>query len=264
MAVFVVAETATAAGRAPPQAAPSAAAPGQPADIRIAAVVNDEAISVYELASRIKMVMVSSGIPDTPEARHRLSTQVLRTMVDERLQIQEARHQNVVASDDEVDKAISQIAKQNNMNPDQLEQFLKQRGIERAAVVSQVSASIVWAKLIRRLAAQTTPVSDEEIDDAMKRMKESANEPQSRVGEIFLPVDNPQQDEEVRQLAERLTQQMRQGARFSGVAQQFSQSPTAAVGGDLGWLNPAELAPCLLYTSPSPRDLSTSRMPSSA
>jgi peptidyl-prolyl cis-trans isomerase SurA len=91
--------------------------------------------------------------------------------------------------------------------------------------------------------SQTNVVSDEEIDYALKRAKETANEPQSRVAEIFLAVDNPQQEDEVRRLAERLTEQMRQGARFSAVAQQFSQSATAAVGGDIGWVRPEQLSP---------------------
>ena len=69
------------------------------------------------------------------------------------------------------------------------------------------------------------------------------NEPQSRVAEIFLAVDNPQQEAEVRNLAVRLSEQMHQGARFSAVAQQFSQSATAAVGGDIGWIRPEQLSP---------------------
>src|SRR6185503_16885980 len=64
-----------------------------------------------------------------------------------------------------------------------------------------------------------------------------------RVAEIFLAVDNPSQDEETRRLADRLSMQMRQGARFSAVARQFSQSATAAVGGDIGWVRPDQLAP---------------------
>ncbi len=98
---------------------------------------------------------------------------------------------------------------------------------------------------MRRQLSQTTTVSDEEIDEALRRLKESANEPQSRVAEIFLSVDNPQQEEEVRRLAERLTEQMKQSARFSAVAQQFSQSATAAVGGDIGWIRPEQLSPDL-------------------
>ena len=224
-------------------AAPRQPAPGQPAapEMRIAAVVNDEVISVFDLVSRIRIVMASSSIPDTPENRQRLAPQVLRQLIDERLELQEAKRQNVTATDAEVKTAVAQIEKQNNMKPGQLNEFLKSRGIDRGSLLDQITASIDWAKLVRRKAAQTIEISDDEIDAALKQVKEHGNEPQSRVAEIFLAVDNPAQDAEVRGVAERLTQQMRQGARFSAVARQFSQSATAAVGGDMGWLRPDQL-----------------------
>jgi peptidyl-prolyl cis-trans isomerase SurA len=209
--------------------------------MRIAAVVNDEVISVYDLISRLRMVLLSSNIPDTPEARQKVEAQVLRSLVDEKLQLQEAKKQNVVASDDEINTALGKIEKQNNMQPGQLTAFLKSHGIDRDSLINQVTASIVWAKLVRRKAAETVEISDSEVDAAMKQIKEHANEPQDRIAEIFLAVDNPSQDAEVRALAEKLTDQMKQGARFSAVAQQFSQSATAAVGGDMGWLRPDQL-----------------------
>jgi peptidyl-prolyl cis-trans isomerase SurA len=206
-------------------------------------VVNDDVISVYDLATRMRMVMMSSNIPDTPETRQRIGAQVLRNLIDEKLQLQEAKKQNVSASEEELNKALQQIEKQNNMKSGGLDEFLKIRGIDRGSLVSQLSASLVWAKLVRRQATQQTEISDDEIDDTLKRLKEHASEPQSRVAEIFLAVDNPAQEDETRRLAEKLSEQMRQGARFSAVAQQFSQSATAAVGGDIGWIRPDQLAP---------------------
>src|ERR1700747_44614 len=229
--------------RGTPQVATAQPNGDQTAETRIAAGVNDEVISVADLQSRLRMVMLSSNFPDSQETRQRIAGQVLRTIVDEKLQMQEAKRQNVTATDDEIKKAISQIEKQNNMQSGQLDAVLKAHGIDRAALVDQITASIVWAKLVRRLVAQANMISDEEIDEASKCIKETANEPQSRVAEIFLAVDNPQQDDEMRRLAERLTEQMKQGARFSAVAQQFSQSATAAVGGDLGWVRPEQLSP---------------------
>jgi len=224
------------------------AAPGQQAaptapEMKIAAVVNDEVISAFDLVSRIRMVLISSNIADSPETRQRIAGQVLRSLIDEKLQLQEAKRQSVTATDDEINKALEQIEKQNNMKGGGLNEFMKARGIDRGALVDQLTASIVWAKLVRRQAVQTASISDEEIDTALKRVKEHAGEPQSRVAEIFLAVDNPAQEEEVRHLAERLSQQMKQGARFSAVATQFSQSATAAVGGDIGWVRPDQLPP---------------------
>ncbi|HML09309.1 MAG TPA: peptidylprolyl isomerase [Stellaceae bacterium] len=214
-------------------------------EMRIAAVVNDEVISVFDLVSRVRMVLLSSNIPDSPDARKRIETEVLRSLVDERLELQEAKKQNVVATDDEINGALTKIEKQNNMQPGQLNDFLKSHGIDRNSLISQVKASIVWAKLVRRKAAETVEISDDEVDTALKRIKEHAGEPQSRIAEIFLAVDNPTQDADVRALAARLTDQMKQGARFSAIAQQYSQSATAAVGGDLGWLRSDQLSPDL-------------------
>jgi peptidyl-prolyl cis-trans isomerase SurA len=191
----------------------------------------------------MRMVMLSSGIPDSPETRQKIGPQVLRSLIDERLELQEAKRQNITATDTELNTALQQIEKQNSLKSGALNEVLQARGIDRGSLVDQLTASIVWAKLVRRQAAQTVEVTDDEIEDTMKRLREHAKEPQSRVAEIFLAVDSPAQDEEIRRLAERLTQQMKQGARFSAVARQLSQSATAAVGGDMGWVRPDQLAP---------------------
>jgi peptidyl-prolyl cis-trans isomerase SurA len=217
------------------------AEPAPTFDTRIAAVVNDDVITLGDLNSRLRMVMVSSNLPDTPEMEKRLEPQVLRTLVDEKLKMQAAKKQNIVATKAELKKALTQVEAQNHMQPGQLIAFLKSHGIERSALYDQLDSSIVWAKLVRQLAQQTSPVTDEEIDHEMKRLQEHASDPESRVAEIFLAVDTPSQDSQVHDLAERLIDQMRRGARFSAIAQQFSQSPTAAVGGDLGWVRPQQL-----------------------
>src|SRR3954449_6052457 len=230
-----------AAVQAPPQAAPGQSATGHAPEMRIAAVVNDDVVSVLDLVSRMQMVMLSSNIPDTPELRERMGRQVLRSLIDERLQMREAKRQNVTVPDSDVEKSLQKIAQQNNMSAEQLTGLLKSRGIGRSALVDQVKATLLWAKLVRRQAAQTVDVSDEEIDEALKRAQENAKEPQTRIAEIFLTVDNPAQDDEVRRFADRLSQEMRRGARFSAVARQFSHAASAPVGGDMGWLRPDQL-----------------------
>jgi peptidyl-prolyl cis-trans isomerase SurA len=56
------------------------------------------------------------------------------------------------------------------------------------------------------------------------------------LAEIFLAVDNPSADAEIRGMADRLVEQLQKGAPFQALARQFSQSVTAATGGDLGWV----------------------------
>ncbi len=209
---------------------------------QIAAVVNDQVISVYDLISRIRIVLLSSNLPDSAEGRQHIQNQVLHQLIDEKLELQEAKKKSITASDAESEAAIQMIEKQNNMKPGGLNEFLKAQNIDRGSLIDQITASIVWGKLVRRQAAETTEISDEEVDEAMRREKEHANEPEARVAEIFLAVDTPTQEAEVRATAERLIDEMRKGARFSAIAQQFSQSATAAVGGDLGWIRPDQLS----------------------
>src|SRR5690349_22997362 len=85
--------------------------------LRIAAVVNDEVISVYDLVNRMRLALISSGLPDTAETRRRVQMQVLRGLIDERIQSQEAAKQNVTASESDMQDAIAKIEQNNRMPP---------------------------------------------------------------------------------------------------------------------------------------------------
>jgi peptidyl-prolyl cis-trans isomerase SurA len=230
---------------APAPRSPETGAATPSFETRIAAVVNDDVITLSDLSSRIRMVILSSSLPDTPEMERRLAPQVLRTLIDEKLETQAAKRHHLTATQDELRKALVAIEARNHMKAGDLEKFLVAHGIEKGALIDQLTASIEWVKVVQERAAEGNPISEEEIDHEMRELELHANEPESRVAEIFLPVDNPARDDEVRQLAERLIAQMRQGARFSAIAQQFSQSPTAAVGGDIGWVRPEQLGSAL-------------------
>jgi peptidyl-prolyl cis-trans isomerase SurA len=210
---------------------------------RIAAVVNDQVISMYDLAGRIRLVIVSSSLQDTAETRQRLVPPVLRTLIDESLQLQEAKRLNVTVSTNEIDQSISRIAKQNDMSEKQFQDLLKSEGVPLAALVGQVRAGIAWNKIISQKIRPTIEVGDDQVEEYLTRLKDSADKPQIRLMEIFLGVDNLQQDEEVRRTAERLAEQIKGGANFPAMARQFSQSATAAVGGDLGWVQEGSLDP---------------------
>ena len=219
------------------------AGPAAAQETRIAAIVNDDVVSLSDLASRTTLVMRSSNMEDTRQNRDRIVSQVLRSLIDERLQLQEAKRLNITISQDEVNQALGRIEQQNNMPKGALDDFLSKLGIPRASLIDQITASLSWAKLVRNRLMQEVTISDEEITEALNRLKESADVPQNRVSEIFLAIDNPTQEPEVKRLADRLIEQIRTGVKFDIIARQFSQSPTAAVGGDLGWVTPSQLLP---------------------
>jgi peptidyl-prolyl cis-trans isomerase SurA len=227
---------------APQQApAPAVAAPPARSTEGIAAVVNDDIISMSDLTARLQLALVSSGLPNTQETRQKLTPQVLRSLVDERLQLQEATRANVSVTDKEINEAFSKVAEQNRMQRDQLEKMLASQGVPRSTLESQIRSTIAWGKLVQRRLRPSIEIGQEEIDQVIQRIQANAGKPEYLAAEIFLAVDAPEREDDVRRLADRLYEQIGQGASFPAVARQFSQSAGAAAGGDLGWVQQGQL-----------------------
>lgn len=217
----------------------------QAQETRIAAVVNNDIVTADDVEARLLLVMKSSSIPDTPQNRQQLEPRILQQLIDEKLELEEAAHYKVTLDKGELDKALANIEIRNNMPKGGLDQYLKAAGIPRSTLVDQVTASILWNKVVEGRYGSDVNVSDTEVADELSRLKADIGKPQSHVAEIFLAIDNPTQEADVKALADKLVTQIRQGAPFPAVAQQFSQSPSAATGGDLGWVTPNQFGPPL-------------------
>jgi peptidyl-prolyl cis-trans isomerase SurA len=209
--------------------------------LRAAAVVNDEIVSILDLAMRTRLAILASGLRDSPEVRSRLQRQVLRSLIDERLQLQEAKRLEITVDQSETENTISMLAQQNNMSREQFLAMLRSKDILPKALQDQVLAELTWQALVQRRLRPSVEVGDEEVDEVIARLRSSQGRMQRRVSEILLAVDSVLQDDEVRRAAERLVEQLRAGANFEALARQFSQSATASVGGDLGWIDEGQL-----------------------
>ncbi len=209
---------------------------------RPAAVVNDEVISVLDLAMRVRLAIVGAGVQDSPEIRRRLTPQVLRGLVDERLQMQEAERLDISVSDDQVARALEQISEQNNMSEGQFLSMLRNRGIIPTTLIDQIRAQIAWESIIQRRLRPTIEISDEEVQAVVDRLAARQGSIERRIAEIFVAVESAAQEQEALANANRLLEQVRAGANFAGLARQFSQSGTASLGGDRGWVQDGELA----------------------
>jgi peptidyl-prolyl cis-trans isomerase SurA len=208
---------------------------------RAAAVVNDQVISLWDLDMRVRLSLLLSGLPRTPEVYGRLQRQVLRTLVNEQLRVQEAERLDVSVEEQQLRAAVEQIAQRNRLSQDQFFALLQKENIEPSTVVDQIRADLLWQAVIRRRFLSTIQISEEEIDGMVARIKDSEGRPEMRLSEIFLAVDNPSQRGEVLRTAERLMQQLRNKASFPALARQFSEAVTASAGGDLGWIRGGQL-----------------------
>jgi peptidyl-prolyl cis-trans isomerase SurA len=209
----------------------------------IAATVNDESISDFEIRQRMGLYIATSGLHPTEEQKKRIRTQILEQLEAEKLQLQEAVKKKITVSPVEVDKQINRMMTDNHFSIDQLRATLTNAGASEEALRAQITASIAWQKTVQDEYGDRVNITPEQVDAEMARYAEGANKPHFRVMEIFLAVDNPEQDAKVKKDVADVEAQLHQGAPFPMVARQFSQHPTAATGGDIGWIHEGQLAP---------------------
>jgi len=215
------------------------------AQVRVVARVNDAAITDFDLSQRIQFAIKTSGLQDSPDLRQRMAAQVLRQMIDERLQIQNAKQLGMPTSDAEVQQRLGEIERGAGMSPGQFKLFLQGIGVANEIAAQQFEAQIAWQKVIRRKVRPQVDVAEAEIDDALARLRANIGKTESRVAEIFVPVDRTEGVDEAKRSADRILDQLKRGAPFAAVAQQFSQGASAQTGGDLGWVLPGSLDPAL-------------------
>ncbi len=209
----------------------------------VAAVVNDNVISTFDVRQRATLLMVSAGIQSTPEMAQRASAQALRDLIDERLQIEEAAKFEIAITPDQIDRRVADIARQNETTVEDLTGQLAQDGVSVTTLRNQIAADMAWQRLMGGMYNSRVRISEVEIRDTQERIAANATRPQYQISEIFLPAETEPEFAEMQQGAMRLLQEMQRGAPFPLVARQFSRAPSSAAGGDIGWIASTELAP---------------------
>ena len=147
----------------------------------------------------------------------------------------------MTVSEAEMANARRSVEQRNGIAAGGLDDFLRSQRLDVAAVTDQLRAEILWSKLVRGRLGAAVSVGEGEIDEALARLEANRGRPEYRVAEIFLAVESSEREGEVRAAATSLYEQVAAGASFAQIASQFSQSATAAVGGDIGWVLEGEL-----------------------
>lgn len=213
----------------------------------VAAVVNNDIISTYDLRQRVLLLIVSSGVQPTAESLPGLEQEALGDLIDERLQMQEierietARKVTIKPTEQEIDEEITQLARQNNISGQQLLQSLASAGVQGQTLRRQVMAESAWRRYIGGAFGSSVTVGEDQIDSAIKGYTSAASKPQYLIGEILLDATRSGGQEAAVEGARQLIAQIQDGAPFNGVARQFSSAPTGVSGGDGGWVLAGDL-----------------------
>ncbi|MCB2067226.1 MAG: peptidylprolyl isomerase [Erythrobacter sp.] len=215
--------------------------PGDPNIRRATARVNGSIITGTDVDHRVALILSAQNADIPPEEIQRLRLQVLRNLIDETLQVQEAAAQEMPVTQDEVDSSYERFAREaRGMSPAQLDAYLTSIGSSARSIKRQIQGELAWDRLLRRNVTPFINVSTEEASELRTRIVESQGSTEYRLGEIYLSA-TPANREQVLANANQIIEQLRQGGSFVAYARQFSEASTAIVGGDLGWIRLEQL-----------------------
>jgi len=208
---------------------------------RATALVNGDIITGTDVGHRLALIVAANGGNVSEEEKQRLRLQVLRNLIDETLQIQEAEANEIVIGQEEVNQTFNQVAQQNfQQDIGAFDEYLRSKGSSAATLKRQIKGELAWNRLLRRNIQPFINVGEEEVNTIIERLKASKGTTEFRIGEIYMAA-TPETAEQVTSNMRQILDQIRQGGSFVAYARQFSEASTAVTGGDLGWVRPAQL-----------------------
>lgn len=208
---------------------------------RPSATVNGEIITATDIEQRMALIRIANNdLELPPEELQRLRQQVFSNLIDEKLQIQEAKAADITIDENVVNEQFARLATRFRQTPEQFSAYLASKGSSAAAVKQQIRGEFAWDRLLSRKIQSTTNVSTDEVESVVQRLNEAKGQDEFHLGEIYLSAP-PENMAAVTENARKIIQALQAGGSFAAYARQFSEASTAVVGGDLGWVKAGQL-----------------------
>ena len=205
------------------------------------AIVNDAVITGTDVDQRVALIIAANNVKPSDEDREQLRRQVLSSLIDETLQIQEAKAAEVTITKDEIDRGFSGVARSFSKPVPELRVYLRQIGSSERSLRRQIEAELAWSRYLRRTVEPFINVGDSEVESILKRLQANQGSEEFHVKEIYLTATEDREQQVISE-ARALMAVIQKGEKpFEQVAQERSEATTRAVGGDLGWVRAGQL-----------------------
>lgn len=204
-------------------------------DVKIIAVVNGEMLSSKDIEDRAKAFVMSTHIPFNSETKKMIVAKVIQSAIDEKLKIQEAQRMGIEISEKDIDASVRHFEQSNNIPAGKLKTLLAKEGVSLKVFREQMKSDIAWIRVVRKQMMSDGGITNKEVEDGINQSAKDMSTPKYMVSEIVIKKEN------AKNLGD-LVANLRRDPRFELYAAQFSESPSASGGGNLGWLNKGQLA----------------------
>lgn len=212
---------------------------------RIAAVVNDGVVLESEVDEQMKEVTTRLQAQNMAlPAESVLRKQVLDRLILQRIELQQANRDGITISDDQLNAALEDVAKRNNIPFSDLPTVLSQQGIDYTTYREEMRQQLTLGLLRQRDVLQRIVVTPREIDQFLSKQASEPAGAEYNVSHILIAVPpnaTPEQITQAQQRANDVYQRASKGEDFGKLAVAYSNSEDALEGGSLGWRQGSEL-----------------------
>ena len=214
---------------------------------RVVAIVNQEVITWSELYKSMEADASPAVRAMKEDERRKVFSEneayFLETLINVRLQLQEAKNLGVGVSDAELQDAIDNIKKKYSMTDEAFKESLKGEGFTYDEYKKRLREQIIISKIVNTQIRNKIVVKDEDIRKFIAEHKDALENTEGyKISQIVLKKQKDVDKSRIEEKAADLLKKIEQGESFSDVAKQYSEDPSASAGGDLGLLKKNQLS----------------------
>ena len=194
--------------------------------LSIVAIVNDEPITMMDLDARIRLIIISSNLPNNLETRKNLSGQVLQSLISERLQHQEARKLGIRVTNQEVENNIKFIEKQNNMSENQLIETLFKNGVPKSALPIRLKSNLIMQKLLQNIIRPKVVINNNEVNNEYNNLLANNGKMEYKFSEISFNFSNLSKKEDIILIAKQIRKKIIEENNFDVIGKRIQENGT--------------------------------------
>jgi peptidyl-prolyl cis-trans isomerase SurA len=215
---------------------------GAQTPFRPVATVNESLITAFDVDQRARMMAMLGAQAESEQA---LASMALDRLIEDRLKLEAAEDVGLEPTSEIVEQGVATMAGQVGVSPQEFRARLAEQGITEQAITDMVASQMLWREVVRERFRGRIEFGEAEIDAEIALAAEGRAS-RLRLQEIGLPLEGSgRTPEETRALADRLYRELSAGGDFAAAVRRHSRAPSVENGGNVGWVDAADLPPRL-------------------
>ncbi len=208
------------------------------------AIVNGAVITGTDVDQRVALLVAARELKLNPAELAQYKLLITRQLIDETMQIQQAKTAEVKIAPEEITKTYDSIVSRNfGKTNAEMRTYLRAIGSSERSLKRQIEAELSWNKYLRRKV--DVNVSTEEVEAIITKLKAAQGTTEYHVREIYLKADADRAQEvanQAKQMMESIQKREKGDDSFGYYARNFSEMTTKVTDGDLDWLSETQLS----------------------